>query len=495
MGATVGSAQGDGPLTVLCAVIGPIEATAVAILAGAPGQVDLTRRCADVAEMLAASASGLCRVAVVSADLVGLDRPVVAALHSDGTWVVALCPDDPWQHERMRAIGADAVVIDTEVTTRLLDLVRSVAARAADLPAARGDLGWAGENGLDHVMLGSSAFTHSPGRSPDIDPGHGVGQDGASDGGPADRDGTVVAVWGPTGAPGRSTIALNLAAELVAPPAARRRGRAATPTGDTGLLVDADTYSGALAQMTGLLDESSGIAAACRAAGQGALTLHQLAMMTPSIGPRLRILTGIARAGRWPELSAASLEVVWQECRRLARWTVIDCGFALECDEMLTYDTRAPQRNAATLSALAAADVVVVVGGADVVSVQRLVRALDDLRSTDVGETADPVVVVNRVRASVVGRSPGPVLRETLLRYANVGDVHLVPDDQTACDTALLAGRTLAESAPSSAVRRAITDLAVAVQERAPVAGSPRAGSTSARRPTAAAPWSPTVAH
>lgn len=473
MSAPSGSDRGAGPVTVLCAVIGPVEAVTVATLAGAFDQVDLTRRCADTAEMLAASASGLARVAVVSADLVGLDRPVVAALHADGTRVVAVCSDEPWQQDRMQAIGADAVVLATEITTRLLGLVRSAAGAA---PAAPGAFAFRTDDG------------HPTGESPDEGP-----PAPGTHGEPA-RPSVVVAVWGPTGAPGRSTIALNLAAELTAAPAARRRGRPTHPA-DSGLLVDADTYSGAVAQMTGLLDEFSGIAAACRAAGQGVLTQHHLASLTPSIGPRLRVLTGIARAARWPELSTASLEVVWQECRNLVTWTVIDCGFALECDEMLSYDTRAPQRNAATLSALAAADVVVVVGGADAVSVQRLVRALDDLRSTEVGGAQDPLVVVNRVRASAVGRGPGPVLREALLRYANVSEVHLVPDDQTACDAALLAGRTLAESAPSSAVRRAMSELAVAVRERATAVGGGGATADAAGGPEVAAPWSPTVAH
>ena len=74
---------------------------------------------------------------------------------------------------------------------------------------------------------------------------------------PADepgRRGSVVAVWGPTGAPGRTTVAVTLADELA------RLGSAA-------LLVDADVYGGTVAAVLGLLDESPGLAAACRQAG------------------------------------------------------------------------------------------------------------------------------------------------------------------------------------------------------------------------------------
>ena len=68
---------------------------------------------------------------------------------------------------------------------------------------------------------------------------------------------------GPPGAPGRTTVATTLAAEIA--------GR-----GVEVLLVDADTYGGCVAQTLGLLDEAPGIAAACRAADQGLLDLPAL---------------------------------------------------------------------------------------------------------------------------------------------------------------------------------------------------------------------------
>lgn len=512
----------SGPTTVLCAALGPVEGEAVALLAQAQAQVNLTRRCADIAELLAASAAGLGRVAVVSADLVGLDRPVVAALHGDGTRVVVLCGEgDPWQHDRLRALGVDAVLDAGRLAQDLLATVRTVAA------------GRAGRGAFDESVApggrapGLAWSSASPGGRADLRGPRDAG-DARDPGGPAGgadarrpapvQESTIVAVWGPTGAPGRSTVALNLAAELAAPPPRRGRRRAlrgapslepaagsptaggSAPSPDVSLLVDADTYSGALAQMTGLLDESSGIAAACRAASQGTLSTRALAALTPLVGPQLRLLSGIARASRWPELPESALEVVWQECRALARWTVVDCGFALERDEMLSYDTRAPQRNAATLSALGAADLVVVVGGSDAVSVQRLVRGLDDLRGSGVVDVTERVVVLNRVRASAVGHRPGPTLREALLRYASVGDVHLLPEDQPSCDTALLSGRTLAEAAPSSALRRAVVELAARVREQAPrsavVTGARGGPGEGGGGPAGiAAPWSATVAH
>jgi MinD-like ATPase involved in chromosome partitioning or flagellar assembly len=265
----------------------------------------------------------------------------------------------------------------------------------------------------------------------------------------------MVAVWGPTGAPGRTTLAVTLAAHTAA---------LGLPT----LLADADTYGPSIAQVLGLLDESAGLGAAVRAASQGALDPARLALLAPVASPHLRVLTGLARTARWPELRPAGLDVVWETCRGVAQWSVVDCGFALETDEELTFDTAAPRRNGATLSALAAADVVVAVGSADPVGIQRLVRGLADLADVLGPGARSPVVVVNRVRAAAVGPRPEQQVRDALARYAGVRDVLLVPDDRPALDAAMLAGRTLVETAPASPARQAVAALAERVGARAP---------------------------
>jgi MinD-like ATPase involved in chromosome partitioning or flagellar assembly len=270
-------------------------------------------------------------------------------------------------------------------------------------------------------------------------------------------------VWGPTGAPGRTTVAVGLAAELAA-------------AGASTVVADADTYGPSVAQVLALLDESAGLAAAVRAAGTGALDAPRLARLAPVVAPNLRVLTGLARTSRWPELRAAGLDAVWSTCRAVAAWTVVDCGFALEADEELAFDSAAPRRNAATLSALAAADVVLAVGGADPVGLQRLVRGLSDLAEVLGPAGPAPLVVVTRVRASAVGPRPEQRIRDALARYAGVDRVHLVPDDRSALDAAMLAGRTLVESAPGSPARAALAELARLLPAvGGPTAPSPRA--------------------
>jgi MinD-like ATPase involved in chromosome partitioning or flagellar assembly len=262
---------------------------------------------------------------------------------------------------------------------------------------------------------------------------------------PGPGTGRIVAVWGPTGGPGRTTLAVTLASEL-------------SLLGRPTMLVDADVYGGVVAQVLGLLDEAPGVAAACRLANQGALDLPALAGLARAVSPTLRVLTGIARADRWPELRPAALEAVLALCRSLAATTVVDCGFALEQDEELAYDTAAPRRNGATLTVLEVADTVLAVGAADPVGLQRLVRGLVELRDAVPG--VQPVVVVNKLRGSAIPGDAEQEVRGALARYAGVSDVRFVPYDVAALDKALASGRTLAEAVPASPVRAAVTALA-----------------------------------
>ncbi len=275
-------------------------------------------------------------------------------------------------------------------------------------------------------------------------PAGGAPVDDAGDDEPR-HPGRLVAVWGPTGAPGRTTLAVNLAAELA-------------DQGRRTLLADADTYGGSVAQLLGLLDEAPGLAAAARTANTGGLDVAALARYARTVRPRLLVLTGLTRPDRWPELRPAALAAVWARARQLADLVVVDCGFGLEQDEELAYDTAAPRRNGATLATLETADVLVAVGAADPVGVQRLLRALPEARER--APRAELIVVLNKVRRGPVGPDPGGQLTAALQRYGGIGDVVLVPDDRDALDAALAAGRVLAEAAPRSAARAAVVRLA-----------------------------------
>ena len=134
---------------------------------------------------------------------------------------------------------------------------------------------------------------------------------------------------------------------------------------------------------------------------------------------------------------------------------VVDCGFSLEEDEELMFDTLAPRRNAATLVALEAADEVVVVGGPDPVALQRLVVGLAELR--EVLPSASTRVVVNR--APQASRSE---IADVLRRHARVDWVGFLPPDPAVGD-ALVRGLSLVEVTKRSPLRSGLAQTAAAV--------------------------------
>ena len=402
--------------------------------------VHVVRRCVDLADLLATASTGSARAALLSADLRRLDRDALVRLAAAGVAAVGLVPPgDEDAERRLRQLGLRAVLPAD---------AGPPAIAAAVLEAVEGGAGPAssGAVGDPRSALPDLAPADEP-RVPTSPPSSG-------------ERGRVVAVWGPTGAPGRTTVAVGLAAELAG-------------LGCSTLLVDADVYGGVVAQVLGLLDESPGLAAACRAGNAGTLDVAGLAGLSLRVTPALRVLSGIARADRWPELRPSALEVVLALARELAAVTVVDCGFGLEQDEELAYDTLAPRRNGATLTVLAEADVVLAVGSADPVGLQRLVRGLAELHEAVPGVT--PRVVVNRLRSTAVPGDAAEQVRAALLRYAGIADVALVPQDVAAVDGALASGRTLAEQAPGSPARAALLALARELSGRpAPARGGRR---------------------
>ncbi|MGV9769464.1 AAA family ATPase [Microbacterium sp. NPDC003461] len=263
--------------------------------------------------------------------------------------------------------------------------------------------------------------------------------------------GTVTAVWGPHGAPGRTALAIELAVAL-----GTRDRRAA--------LVDADTHAPAIAVALGLPEESPGVAAACRRAAEG-IDPPELSRISVPIGgtaAHVDVLTGLNRPSRWPELSGARLGAVLDACRGWSAHTVVDVAAALERDEEIVSDLEGPRRNAATLTALERADRIVAVASADPVGIGRFIRAHAELRAL-VGPT--PVhVVVNRLRTGALGVDARGQVRRTLERFAGLGEVSFVPHDGRAADAALLAARPVGEVAPRSSLAQAVRRVAERIE-------------------------------
>jgi len=382
------------------------ETAALRALDRARGTVVL-RRCVDVADLIAAASSRQADTALVAIEAPGLDQTAVEQLERFQVHPVAVVPAVAAEAPRLRAarIGIRSVVPEDRI-----DAVDEALLAPGAGTGGRGSGTGPGEDAsTPEAMAAAASATWS-----------------------APTPGRVHVVWGPPGAPGRTTIAVALAAEVAA------RGRRTT-------LIDADSYAGTVAQHLGILDEVSGLLAAARLAGAGMLGAR-FASVQREVGPHQTVVTGLPRADRWAEVRGAVLEQVLDLAAAEGE-VVVDAGFCTESDT--TGDLGRTGRHQLTLSALERADSLVVVGAADPVGLTRLARSLLEVRELDA--RAPVTVVVNRTRASL-GWSENDVAR-MIEGLTEVAGLHFLPDDRLAVDRALVAGRSVQDGGESPLAR------------------------------------------
>jgi len=380
------------------------ETKALGLLGGRRDLVVL-KRCVDIDDLLATATSGQADTAVVAIEAPGLDLAAVDHLTDHG-------------------VRAVAVVGDEQGTVRAsrIGIRRSVAA--------------------DDLQSLPEAITVE--REPMPEPAPVPLEPTA----PPSR-GRVIAVWGPPGAPGRTTVAIALAAAL---------GSRARTT-----LVDADPYGGTVAQALGVLDEVSGLLSAARLAGSGMLE-ERFASVQRAFDRHLTVVTGLPRPDRWTEVRPGTVELLAETASRHGH-VVLDTGFGLDDDL-----SGRPGRNQLTLAALEVADEVLVVGTADPIGLSRLVRALVELRES--APAAPTRIVVNRMRPTIGWTERDVTVM--LADFAHPVGLHFLPEDRPTVDRALVTGRTVLETDAASPLARAADELAQAV--------APGAASAVARR-------------
>lgn len=361
-----------------------VESAVVSTIGTSSADVSVVRRCRDVVELRAVAQTSTVDVAVIDGHMRGLDRDMVAELGAARVRCVALTDSDS-DVARLAEIG-----VATLVRSDLSGLVEALRGAPTIVEAA-------------HPVLPLSQ--------------------------PA-ANGRIVAVWGPAGAPGRTSVAVELAAWFAA-------------EHDT-LLIDADTVSPSVAQHLGLIDDTSGLAAAVRAAAQGSLDPDGLAGSAVAVPPGFRVLVGLPSAHRWTELRPESVASMLVCARNTVALTVVDVGFGVEGSDLHWVDPGNPVRYGAARSVLAAADAVVCVGRPDPVGVVRLIKSVREVSES--APTAVLVPVVNRVGSRAEGRA----VTELVAAELALPDVLVLPDDQRAVRTALAHGVTVAEQSPRS---------------------------------------------
>jgi MinD-like ATPase involved in chromosome partitioning or flagellar assembly len=361
--------------------------------------VDLVLRCMERVELLAAvRAGGLDAIVSVGAPP-WLDAQCWDEASRAGVRIVGVV-DDPLEAERLRSFGASLLTTAAAVD----EIIGSCHERVESSPRP------------------------------------------ALSGQPSTPKGRCIAVWGPKGAPGRTTLAIELAAELAA-------------SEPETMLIDADPYGGDILQFLGVLDELPTVVWASRMAAKEELDAARLALDLRRAGSNGPIrMPGLARAELWAEVSDFGWRRLLEVARASYAFTVCDVGFCLE-PERVAYALPGEGRNMMARTTIAEADHVVAVCRADAVGIKSFLWAFDDL--CELVDKEDVSVVANRVKASEQ-REIGELIRRHLGKRA----IAYVPDRPGEFERAAASGTPIKHGERASDVTSAIRVLAAALGGR-----------------------------
>lgn len=260
---------------------------------------------------------------------------------------------------------------------------------------------------------------------------------------PAASSGKVIAVWGPKGAPGRTTVAVELAATLA-------------QTEPMTLLGDADLYGGDILQLLGIAEELPGVVPIARSGARGELRTDSWTAHLKRSGNGPLLLPGLLRADLWSEVSPFGWNEVLEASRRDFTYSIFDVGFCLEG----THDPGAlAGRNDVARSTVAAADMVVAAFRADPVGLRTFFWAVDaepELLARD-----SLLVVANRVRPGEDGE-----IKTIVRRHLGRFPIAFIPDRPDHLARSLWRAEPLSDCCPSSPIVEEITRVAAAIGGR-----------------------------
>jgi len=243
----------------------------------------------------------------------------------------------------------------------------------------------------------------------------------------------IIVVWGPTGAPGRTTVAVGLASALVALGSQR------------ALLVDADLSRGTVAAHLGAEPGGATIASACalRPPAGGLITPRHLQRPRKD-GPWL--LAGLVRPRQGSAVDPSALGGLLGDLRAHCDIMVVDVGAALPPEP----------RGDGHAACLGAADLVLAVCTASpiglgdfLIQAPALVEALHE-------QTLDHV----RVLLNHAEPAHAPRYRTEIERALGLPVIGHLPHDHGAVRQALAARRGLAQAAPRTPIAASLLHVA-----------------------------------
>lgn len=262
----------------------------------------------------------------------------------------------------------------------------------------------------------------------------------------------VIAVWGPAGSPGKSTVAVNVAAEL-------------SLAGERVLLIDLDTLAPSLALSLGLVDTPAGLSACLRLAEQNRLSFDEFKRLTISIAlgrNELVFMPGLSSPQRWAEVTTERFGKLLADLEGVVDHVVVDLPQATVFRSNLFHPSSMSSedfhRDTLLKDVLVKASKVILVSGSDPVAASRFLLAKESLDELE--QSMHPLLAVNRFRTGALGSRAKEELEETFLTLAKLRVDVFIPEDRENLDKAMLNGLPLALLKRSSPARLAMADLA-----------------------------------
>lgn len=463
----------------------------------------VVRRCADLVELEAAAEVGVAQIGVLSGSDPDCDTHYIERLHAAGMTVLLLQDYTPTGEaigtQSLMDLGADLLAPAHEpaaIVRALLSLARSQPATPTPVTQAQQEKTQnldtdMSKEGKENSQIPQQAppptgdaeedapLAAPDSTSADADPLH---RTQASDG-PANTDetpqatqedaadtsslsatdrawlnsahrhpqrGHVIAVWGTSGAPGRSTTAINLAAAL--------QNQPGVPSLKV-ILIDADTYAPSIAHALGMGTDVSSLSAIARYVARGELHAEHIEQALQQSNDGMKVITGLSSPHRWREAAPSTLTQCIRAAREYADYVIVDvaAGSLDPLDEFGRFNVGRDEGIAAVLNA---ADVVMLVARSDAEGLHRLMYSLEWFHTHISGPQLR--IVANMVCEERAGSRPAQAIAQALAPYLPGEDISLVAEDPHVLK-AQLQGTSLHTTHPSSPAAQAFNELALSV--------------------------------
>ena len=245
----------------------------------------------------------------------------------------------------------------------------------------------------------------------------------------------VIVVTSPYGSTGKTTVAINLAAELAA---ARFRV----------LVVDADIQGPSCANYLSLSELPAGFPGALRIAGQNRFDRSQLERLSVELSkPKVTLLAG-SIGSQAIEISSSSIDQMIEVAKENFDFTIIDLS---SMPHNISDSSGSENLKTLVSSVLSHGNELVVVALADPVGIFRFLQAEQSILSV----FSEPKLVINRLRNSVIPNAKNEI-QQTLQRLASMEISGFLPDDPALIDQATKEGTAASLLARPGSFRQAM---------------------------------------